>query len=60
MFNSTFQLHRNIQQSETGTFHFPKICCELVVNLKVADIKLRPKWRVLPLKDTKLISNTNK
>lgn len=41
MFDSTFQLHRNIQQSETGTFRFLKICCELVVNLKVADIKLR-------------------
>lgn len=41
MFDSTFQLHRNIQQSETRTFRFLKICCELVVNLKVADIKLR-------------------
>lgn len=60
MFDSTFQLHRNIRQSETGTFHFLKICCELVANLKVADIKLRSKWRVFPPKDTKLISNTNK
>lgn len=59
MFNSTFQLHRNIQQSEKETFHFLKICCKLV-NLKDPDIKSRLKWRVLPPKDTKFISNTNK
>lgn len=54
MFNSTFHLHRNIP----FPFHFLKICCEFV-NLKVLHIKLRLKRRVLPLKDTKLTSNTN-
>lgn len=42
MFNSIFQLHINIQQSEKETFHFLKICCELV-NLEGPDIKLRLK-----------------